>query len=284
VQHHHAHMASCMAENGLDGETIGVIFDGTGYGLDGTVWGGEFLVGDYQNFRRAGHLRTVAMPGGDAAIREPFRMALSYLYDLGEKDFSGLQFPCLTGLSIQERELLFKMLERGINAPRSSSCGRLFDAVSALLDIRSRVSYEGQAAIELEAMAEQVKTDAVYAFSVLESEDGLILDMRPGLRELLIDLDDDKSRPVIARCFHNTIAAATAAMCETIRSANGLNRVVLSGGVFQNKLLAEGTVNRLTERGFQVFTHRLVPPNDGGLALGQAVIAGLKHTRSGNCH
>jgi len=277
VQHHHAHMAACMAENGLDGETIGVIFDGTGYGLDGTIWGGEFLVGDYREFQRHGHLRTVAMPGGDAAIREPFRMALAYLYDLGEKDFPGLGLPCLEEVSSQERRLLFTMLERGINSPRTSSCGRLFDAVSALLDVRSRVSYEGQAAIELEAVAEQAETGAEYPFEVTESADGLVLDLRPMLRELLGDLDDQKPHPIIARCFHNTIAAATAEMCEKIRSAKGLNRVVLSGGVFQNKLLTEGIFNRLVGAGFQVYTHRLVPPNDGGLALGQAVIAGLRH-------
>lgn len=278
VQHHHAHMASCMAENSLDGEVIGVIFDGTGYGLDGTVWGGEFLVGGYRDFHRVGHLRTVALPGGDAAVREPFRMALSYLFDLGEKDFSTLQYQCLAEVSSQDRHVLLKMLERGINAPQSSSCGRLFDAVSALLGLRSKVSYEGQAAIELEAMAEQVNTEAEYPFSVMESAEGLILDMRPGLRQLLCDLDADVPRPLIARCFHNSIASATAAMCNRIRSENGLNRVVLSGGVFQNKLLAEGTHIRLIEMGFQVFTHRLVPPNDGGLALGQAVIAGCRHT------
>jgi hydrogenase maturation protein HypF len=281
VQHHHAHMASCMAENGLDGETIGVIFDGTGYGLDGTIWGGEFLTGDYRSFQRSGHLRTVAMPGGDAAIREPFRMALAYLYDLGEKEFLDLRFPCLAEVTGQERQLLFKMLERGINAPLTSSCGRLFDAVSALLNVRSRVSYEGQAAIELEAMAEQAKTGVVYSFEITESPDGLILDLRPALRDLLDDLGDEIPRPWIARSFHNTVAAATAEMCNKIRSANGRNQVVLSGGVFQNKLLAEGTVSRLVEAEFQVYTHRLVPPNDGGLALGQAVVAGWRHKTVG---
>jgi hydrogenase maturation protein HypF len=276
VQHHHAHMCSCMAENGLDGEAIGVVFDGTGYGLDGTIWGGEFLAGDYHAFRRCGHFRPVAMPGGDAAIREPFRMLLSYLHDLGVADFSELQLSCLEGVSSQDRKLLHKMLERGINAPLTSSCGRLFDAVAALLGLRSRVSYEGQAAIELEAMAEQAETRECYRFSLTESAGGLILDLRPALQDILDDLAVGKAQPFIARCFHNTIAEATAAMCERIRAENGLNRVVLSGGVFQNKLLAEGTCTRLVEIGFQVFTHRLVPPNDGGLALGQAVIAGLR--------
>lgn len=274
VQHHHAHMAACMAENGLEGESIGVVFDGTGYGLDGTIWGGEFLVGDYRAFRRAGHFRALAMPGGDAAVREPFRMALSCLFDCGERDFSALQLPCLHDVSGQERQLLLRMLERGINSPLTSSCGRLFDAVSALLDVRSRVTYEGQAAIELEALAERAATDREYPFSIEECSGRLVLDMRPTLAELRADLSTDTPRSSMARCFHNSIASATAAMCERIRAASGLNRVVLSGGVFQNKLLAEGTVNRLGERNFQVFTHRLVPPGDGGLALGQAVVAG----------
>lgn len=277
VQHHHAHLASCMAENGLDGKVIGVILDGTGYGIDGTIWGGEFLVGDYLEFSRYAHFRTVLMPGGDTAIREPFRMAMAYLYDLGEREFSEIRFPCLTGLADNDKHLLIKMLERGINSPLTSSCGRLFDAVSALLNVRNRISYEGQAAIELEALAEQVKTEREYSFVLEETPDGLILDMRPSLRQLLSDLGDEQPVPFIARCFHNTVAAAIAAMCETIRSSNRLNRVVLSGGVFQNKLLAEETYFRLVEKGFQVYTHRLVPPNDGGLALGQAIIAGMKH-------
>ncbi len=274
VQHHHAHMASSMAENGLEGDVIGVIFDGTGYGPDGTVWGGEFLVGGYREFRRQGHLRLVALPGGDAAVREPFRMALSYLFDAGERDFTALQLPCLGNVSAQEWHLLQRMLERGINSPLTSSCGRLFDAVSALLGVRSRITYEGQAAIELEALAESAATDREYPFSIEECTDKLILDMRPALLELLKDLALGIPRPTMARCFHNSMAAATAGMCERIRGRSGLNRVVLSGGVFQNKLLAEGTLNRLAERDFKVFTHRLVPPGDGGLALGQAVVAG----------
>lgn len=274
VQHHHAHLASCMAENGLEGDVIGVIFDGTGYGPDGTIWGGEFLVGGYREFRRQGHFRQLAMPGGDAAVREPYRMALSWLFDAGMRDFSTLALPCLEGVSIAERKLLLRMLERGLNAPLTSSCGRLFDAVSALLGVRSRISYEGQAAIELEALAERSATDREYPSSVEECAERLVLDMRPALLELLNDLDLGVPRPTMARCFHNSMAAATATLCERIRTRSGLNRVVLSGGVFQNKLLAEGTLTRLAERDFQVFTHRLVPPGDGGLALGQAVVAG----------
>lgn len=278
VQHHHAHMASCMAENGLVDEAIGIIFDGTGYGLDGTVWGGEFLVGGYGGFRRAGHLHTVALPGGDAAVREPRRMALSYLYELGERDFAGLTYPCLNDLSRQERQLLLRMLERGINAPRTSSCGRLFDAVSALLDVRGRISYEGQAAIELEALAEQAGGDEYYRFEIHPSADTLILDMLPAVRQLLEELSGGEERSVLAKRFHNSVAVASVAMCERIRATSGLDRVVLSGGVYQNKLLAEATFDRLLDAGFKVFTHRLVSPNDGGIALGQAMVAGILST------
>ena len=277
VQHHHAHMVSCMAENELTDEVIGVILDGTGYGLDGTIWGGEFLVGDSIKFERYGHLRTVAMPGGDAAIREPLRMALSYLHDLGETDFSGSRFPCLSELSDKDKALLLKMLERGVNAPLTSSCGRLFDAVAALLNVRNKISYEGQAGIELEALAERADTKKEYPFAMTQENDGaVVLDMRPMLRELLKGLNDGESVASIARCFHNTVAAAITAMCEVIRSAKTLDRVLLSGGVFQNKLLTEETHIKLAKNGFKVYTHRLVPSNDGGLALGQAVIAGMK--------
>jgi hydrogenase maturation protein HypF len=274
VQHHHAHMAACMAENGLEGETIGVVFDGTGYGLDGTIWGGEFLVGDYRAFRRAGHFRAVPMPGGDAAVREPLRMAISYLHDSYGKTLYDLPLPCLAAVPERDRQLFLRMLERGINSPLTSSCGRLFDAVAAMLGVRERITYEGQAAIELEALAEQAVTDAGYPFHVMMGAAGLALDVRPTLREVIADLAAGESLALIARRFHNTVARATVEICEQIRGADGINRVVLSGGVFQNKLLTEGVAGGLAEKRFEVFTHRLVPPNDGGLALGQAVIAG----------
>jgi hydrogenase maturation protein HypF len=273
VQHHHAHMASCMAENGLEGETIGVIFDGVGYGLDGTIWGGELLVGDYRAMRRVGHLRTVAMPGGDAAVKEPLRMAVSYLHDLYGSALFEAPVPCLAEVNERERQIFLKMLEQGINSPLTSSCGRLFDAVAAMIGVRSRISYEGQAAIELEALAEEADTDTVYPYSIVSTSGNLLLDMRPMLQGIVADLPVE-SRSVIARRFHNTVAMATTDACAKIRDAGGVNRVVLSGGSFQNKLLTEGIYSGLAGEGFEVFTHRLVPPNDGGLALGQAVVAG----------
>ena len=276
VQHHHAHLAACMAENGLEGEVIGVIFDGTGYGSDGTVWGGEFLVGGYDIFRRAGHLRQVPLPGGDAAVREPFRMALAWLREAFGPEAFDLPLPFITSLAEGERKLFDKMIQRGLNSPLTSSCGRLFDAVAALLGIRSSVTYEGQAAIELEGMAERGAERAVFPFEIAHAgaTASLILDMAPTVRALTEAVLAGDGWADLARAFHLTLATATAELCATIREESGLNRVVLSGGVFQNRLLAAGVHDLLSARNFQVFTHRLVPPNDGGVALGQAIIAG----------
>lgn len=278
VQHHHAHLASCMAEHGLEGEVLGVIFDGTGLGSDGTVWGGEFLVGGYTSFRRSGYFRPVLLPGGDAAVREPFRMALSHLHTAYGENLFDLPLPFLAGIPAGERKLFLAMLERGINSPLTSSCGRLFDTVAALVGLRGRVSYEGQAAIELEALAESAETGEIYPFALEVEEERRMVDFRPMIRALVEDVAAGAHGPFMARRFHNTVSAAVGAMCEEIRAESGTDRVVLSGGVFQNKLLSEGVFTLLTEKGFRVFTHRLVPPNDGGIALGQAIIAGRSMT------
>jgi hydrogenase maturation protein HypF len=274
VQHHHAHMASCMAENGLEGDAIGVILDGTGYGSDGTIWGGEFLVGGYAGFRRKGHWRALPLPGGDAAVREPYRMALSYLYAAFGDQLFDLALPCVGQVSVAERRLFLKMLERRINSPLTSSCGRLFDAVAALIGVRARVSYEGQAAIELEALAESAEAAGSYSYLVDSVEGCYVTDFSPMIRAIVTELEAGTPKSVIARSFHNTVAAAVTETCRLIRDERGLDRVALSGGVFQNKLLSETVFTLLAERGFQVFTQRLAPPNDGGIALGQAIIAG----------
>lgn len=274
VQHHHAHLASCMAENALEGEVIGVICDGTGYGADGTIWGGEFLVGGYQSYRRLGHLRLVPLPGGDAAVREPWRMALAYLYEMfGEEQFD-LSLPCMAAVEAPDRKLFLQMLQRRLNTPLTSSCGRLFDAVASLIGVRQRVDYEGQAAIELEALAESSLVADHYPFSLCDVEGRLVLDLGEMLRVLIQEVRYDRPRADLARRFHNTLTVAMSVVCEKIRMATGLERVALSGGVFQNRLLSDGLCTRLEMKGFQVFTQRLVPPNDGGLALGQAIIAG----------
>jgi len=279
VQHHHAHMASCMAENRLEGEVIGVVFDGTGFGTDGAIWGGEFLLGSYASFRRRGHFREVRLPGGDAAAREPFRMAIAHLHDCRGDRLFDLALPCLERVSATERRLYSAMLTLGINSPLTSSCGRLFDAVAALLDLRQVNSYEGQAAIELEGLAEGFAPSGRYPWEVAADGGGHLLDFRPTIEAILAELTAGQARARIARRFHDTLAAAAADVCDRIRREDGTDRVVLSGGVFQNKLLTEGLHALLTSRGFRVYTHRLVPPNDGGLSLGQAAVAGFRPSR-----
>lgn len=278
VQHHHAHMASCMAENGLEGEVIGVILDGTGYGTDGTIWGGEFLVGGYSHFERRAHFAQMRLPGGDAAVKEPYRMALSALYSLHGDRLFDQPLSVLSEVAQADRPLFLKMLAKGINSPLTSSCGRLFDAVSALIGVRSRISYEGQAAIELEALAEQGGEVEPYQYQVLE-EWRAVLDFAPAIAAICADLARGRSRADIARGFHLTVARGVLDVCRRLCEKTGYVRVVLSGGVFQNRLLTEEVADLLAGDAFQVYCHRLVPPNDGGLALGQAAIAGAMQAR-----
>jgi hydrogenase maturation protein HypF len=271
-----------MAENGLDGEVIGLIFDGTGFGTDGTIWGGEFLTGGYDSFQRAGHFRPVRLPGGDTAVREPWRMALSYLYQAYGHTASTLDHPVTRYLSETEHDLFATMLEKGINAPLTSSCGRLFDAVAAILNIRHTVSYDGQAAIELEAMAETVDAGDPLPFNITPASDGPVhIDFTPLFPALLSSLQDGIAPAGLAWRFHATVAQAALEVCTRIAGESGLKRIVLSGGVFQNRLLTEMLYTGLTNSGLQVFTHRLTPPNDGCIALGQAAIAGWKTKRKG---
>ncbi len=271
VQHHHAHLVSCLAEHGVEEETIGVVFDGIGYGSDGRIWGGEFLVGNADGFRRVGHFRELAMPGGDAATREPVRMALSLLFQAYGRDLPGL--PLLERIAASRLPLYLQMIEQGLNAPLTSSCGRLFDAVAALAGIRDRVSYEGQAALELEMAAVPGPVEG-YPYDVREEEGMLIFDPAALTRGIVADLQAGVAAGVISNRFHTTLAWMVAEVCALLRNASGLERVALSGGVFQNRLLTETLVPLLRRAGFSVLCHRLVPPNDGGLALGQAVIAG----------
>lgn len=270
VQHHHAHLASCLAENGEGGPAIGVILDGVGYGDDGHVWGGEFLVGDFGGYERRGHFKYQPMPGGDLATREPWRMALSYLltgWNEVPKDSKALQ-----GVPPAAWTLVAQATQKGINAPLTSSCGRLFDGVAALLGLRRKVSFEGQAAMQLEMIADPGQMQA-YPIHIEEVAGQLIFDPHPLIAAILKDLDRGVPVPAIAGRFHLTLAEMITAVCAELRQGNGLDRVVLSGGVFQNCLLTEMTVPRLERAGFRVLTHSLVPPNDGGLALGQAVVA-----------
>jgi len=260
VQHHHAHIAACMAEHHLAGPVIGVAFDGTGYGLDGTIWGGEFLIADYVDFRRAGRLVPFPLPGGEAAIKRPGRIALGLLPEVS-----------IPGLTDAEAAIARAQIARGLNTPLTSSMGRLFDAASALLGICTEVTYEGQAAMELETAASP-EADHIYPYQIARGE-LLEVGARPLLAALLSDLHAGELPGILAARFHATIAAFTADVCERIRRDTGLNTVALSGGVFQNVLLLGMLWERLSSAGFEVVSHHAVPPNDGGLALGQAAVA-----------
>ena len=259
-----------MAEHGLTEPVIGVTFDGTGYGTDGAVWGGEFLVGDYRRFRRAAHLRYVGMPGGEQAIREPWRMAVSHLRDAGENDALLQRRNLQRALRIVEQ-----MLERQLNTPLTSSVGRLFDAVAALAGVRDRVSFEGQAAMELEWLATGSATPPpAYPWDLTDAPAGaLIVDTRPLIRAVAADVRQQVSAARIGRRFHATLAALIVGVCLRLRRTSGLDIVVLSGGVFMNALLTREASNALTAVGFRVFRHERVPPNDGGLSLGQLAVA-----------
>jgi hydrogenase maturation protein HypF len=265
VQHHHAHIAACMAENGLTGEVIGVAFDGTGYGADGAIWGGEFLVARYAGFERRGHLRYIPLAGGDAAVREPWRAALGYLMDAFG---AGAQ---LDGVAENRVRVVRRMIEQGVNTVPTSSCGRLFDAVAAIIGLRTVVNFEAQAAIELEMIAEEGNT-ARYPFEV---EAGRLwkLDFRPMIERIAREAAEGAPRPAISAKFHNTLAEAMVETCRRIRGETKLARVCLSGGTFQNMRLLGLAVAGLRGAGFEVFPHAKVPPNDGGIALGQAAIA-----------
>ncbi|MET9395778.1 carbamoyltransferase HypF [Streptomyces sp. NPDC006624] len=268
VQHHHAHIASAMAEHGLDGTSpvIGVAFDGTGYGDDGTVWGGEILLAGYTGFRRYARLSPAPLPGGDAGVANPCRLALARLWAAGLPWDPGL--PCVTACAPGERALLERQLTGGLACVATSSMGRLFDAVSSLVGVCHRAGYEAQAALELEAAAATAwdADTSAYAFTG-------DLDPAPVLRALVADLRRGTPAPVLAARFHRAVARAVASVCRRAREDTGLATVALSGGVFANALLEEECARLLTGDGFAVLRHGEVPPNDGGLALGQLVVA-----------
>ena len=277
VQHHHAHIASCLADNGAaeggaaeggaDGPVIGVAFDGTGYGTDGTIWGGEFLAADLATFERGGHLTPVPMPGGAAAIRQPWRMAAAYL----GADSDGLD---VVRRNQAHWPAIRSMARRGVNSPLTSSAGRLFDAAAAILGVRDAINYEGQAAVELEQLADPAEAGAYPA--ALEAGQPFQIRGADLLHGVIDDLTSGVPAPVIAARFHHGVAALIEAGCVAMRDRYGLRTVALSGGVFQNSLLLHATVARLEARGFRVLLHSRVPCNDGGISLGQAVVAAAR--------
>ncbi|WP_221621475.1 carbamoyltransferase HypF [Paenibacillus rhizophilus] len=269
VQHHHAHIASCMAENGISGPVIGVAFDGTGLGEDGHIWGGEFFAGDYGGFERMARFGYVPLPGGDAAVKEPWRMALSYVMN---DDATELPADWLNNIEPYKRDIVKRQILQRINTPLTSSVGRLFDAVASLTGVCHYAEYEGQAAIRLERAADQ-EVSRIYPYEVKDLKGILEIGTAPLIRELVREMRSGMSISGISGAFHRTLAAIVGDVCRRIRSERGLNEVALSGGVFQNRLLLAFTVDELERSGFRVWLHSKVPANDGGLSLGQAAIA-----------
>jgi len=278
VQHHHAHIASCMAENHLEGRVIGFALDGTGYGTDGHIWGGEVLTAGYETFERAAHFEYVPMPGGEAAIREPWRMAVSYLAHHFGREFLGLSIPFVRQLDTAKTELLVRMIEHKVNSPLTSSCGRLFDGVAALIGIRRTVNYEAQAAIELEMTISMSEDETAYPLELLPDGDGWIIGTRPLFEALLDDLGRNLPVAVISRRFHNGLVEGFVQLATLLRKKTALHSVCLSGGTFHNVYLSQRLEARLLGAGFEVFTQKEVPSGDGGLSLGQAAVAAANFT------
>ena len=270
VQHHWAHALACMAENELEAPVLAVSWDGTGYGLDGTIWGGEFLRITPVGFERVAHLRQFHLPGGDAAIKQPRRSALGLLHEIwgsGGRDFSKLA--PVRDFEEHEFALIKQMLSKGVNAPITSSAGRLFDGVASLIGLRQHATFEGQAAMELEFAVDPAIKDA-YPFQI-EGSDLFIADWRPTIEAIVDELAAGYRVGVIAAKFHNTLAEMIVAVARRIEQQH----IVLTGGCFQNCELTERCVQRLVEAGFRPYWHQRVPPNDGGIALGQIVAVSL---------
>ncbi len=281
VQHHFAHVASCMAENKLRGEVLGISWDGTGYGEDGTIWGGEFLTTDGAWYERVATIRSFRLPGGSASVKEPRRTALGLLYEIfGAELFQMEDIKPIKAFAPGMLSILKKMLETGLNSPATTSVGRLFDAVSSVIGLRQMVNFEGQGAMELEFALEEIESDEMYGFEIIEhkkpkTEGGsyyrpaFIINWEPMVKEILVDKFNTISAGLISKKFHNTLVEMIIDIAERV----GQERIVISGGCFQNKYLTERTIARLTEEGFKPYWHQRVPPNDGGISLGQMFVA-----------
>lgn len=282
IQHHHAHIASCMLSNNIKGKVIGVAFDGTGFGSDGNIWGGEFLIASLDNYRRAGHLKYIPMPGATKAILEPWRMTVSWLDSIYKDKIRTLGIDFTKRLNKPKFKIIKQMLDQGINSPLTSSVGRLFDAVASLVIARDKVSFEAQAAIELEELA----FDAIdmrftsYGFKIKKG-DCSVIDPSQMFREIIRDLKKRIPVEKIAYKLHCTVVAMIKDICLILRKKTNLNKVVLSGGVFQNRIISELALDLLHSENFEVFTHKQIPINDAGISIGQAVIANAKFAKRG---
>lgn len=271
IQHHHAHMAACMAENRLAGPVIGIIFDGTGLGTDGNIWGGEFFSGDFSNFKRHSHFDYIPLPGGDKVTKEPWRTAVSYLYSVFGKEFFNLKIPFVENLNPEKTEFIISMIDKKVNSPLSSSAGRLFDAVSAILNICTVSSFHAEAPMRLEDAISNFETTEYYNFST-----GKTLDFKCTVKEIVDDIKKNIETRIISAKFHNTIVRVSVNTAITIRKETGINKVVLSGGTFQNGYLCKATEQKLKQEGFEVFVHQKVPSNDAGISLGQLAVAAYR--------
>jgi hydrogenase maturation protein HypF len=280
VQHHHAHAVSCMAEHGLTGPVIALTLDGNGYGPDRTVWGGEVLLANYDRYERLAHLSSVEMPGGDAAIREPWRMAVSHLYRAFGPEYRGLNLQLIHDNN-DNIDIIQQMIDKSINSPLTSSCGRLFDSVAALLGIRYSASFEGQAAAELEMLLEPDDSNmASYPFEIVKSDTKpWQLPVKQIITGIVHDILENHEPYRISKRFHNTLAALFTRVCREIRDLKNIDQVVLSGGVFQNLNLSQQLKTNLEALAFTVYSHEQVPTNDGGISLGQALAGRAMHER-----
>jgi len=280
VQHHEAHVAGCMADNNIKGMVIGVAFDGTGFGRDGNIWGGEFFVGSVKGFKRAAHLRCIPMPGGEACIREPWRMAFSYLYEMYKGDtklFRRILRFCLRK-AVSSSDILAQMIDKKINAPLTSSMGRLFDGVSALIGICGSTRYEGEAAIRLEEIMQGIErpiAEKKYNFKYKNEDDIVLIDWEPVMGGIVKDLKNNVKRQEISLKIHNAVCGMIKDTCKLLRKKYKINKACFSGGVFQNKYLSRNIKLVLEKEGFDVYMHKNIPTHDGGIALGQAVMAGV---------
>ncbi|MFC8058245.1 carbamoyltransferase HypF [Bacillus cereus] len=279
VQHHHAHMASCMVDNQLNGPVLGVILDGTGYGDDGNIWGGEFLIGDFLNYQRAAYIDYFQLPGGDKAVKEPYRIALGILTQIYGEQVKELPIKLISERNSFELDVLIKVIQKGINSPLTSSMGRLFDAVSALLGVRETIQYEGQAAIELEqAIDINDSSNPLLSYEIVASNGIRKIDIKPMFKELVSLIIKDKyTKGELSYRFHYTMVQMITETCKQIRQETGINKLVLSGGVFLNKFLLVEAYKSLKACKFEVYMHKQVPTNDGGISLGQAAIAAHRY-------
>ncbi len=276
VQHHHAHIVSCMVENGVEEPVIGVVYDGSGLGSDGRIWGGEFLICDASTSNRAGHLEYLPIPGGDAAILRPYRIAAAYITTLLGERRMATSHHVANALAEDERGVLLRQLETGFNTPLTSSMGRLFDSIAAIAGVRTTIDYDGQAAIELEMQAHQQvepAEDRGYSFDVECVQGVQVVRLARVLDAILRDMTDEVPVPLIAASFHEAVVRMTVDVCTLISQRTGIGTVALSGGVFQNRILVKKAPMRLRDAGFRVLTHTSLPSNDGCVSLGQAVVA-----------